>query len=206
MITLKNDMLTAIIESKGAELQSLVHKNGIQYMWSGDASFWGKHSPVLFPIVGSLKDDTYYYNNKAYKLPRHGFARDMVFTARQLHENEAVFTLKHSKKTLEVYPFPFTLKLRYQLQDNRLLCTYEVTNTGESDMYFSIGGHPAFALPLVNGTVYTDYFLLFSKAESLQRYKLINGLTSDAKEMVQTIACKPGTENAAIKFLLSPGK
>ena len=102
MITLKNDMLTAIIESKGAELQSLVHKNGIQYMWSGDASFWGKHSPVLFPIVGSLKDDTYHYNNKAYKLPRHGFARDMVFTARQLHENEAVFTLKHSKKTLEV--------------------------------------------------------------------------------------------------------
>ncbi|CAN5454649.1 aldose 1-epimerase family protein [soil metagenome] len=204
MITLKNDTLTAIIEAKGAELQSMVHKNGIQYMWSGDAAFWGKHSPVLFPIVGSLKDDTYYYNDKAYKLPRHGFARDMVFTAKQVNEIEAVFTLKYSKKTLEVYPFPFTLKLRYQLQDNRLLCTYEVSNTGENDMYFSVGGHPAFALPLVKGTAYTDYFLLFSKAEALQRYKLIEGLTSDDKEMVETIACKPGTENAAIKLQLKP--
>ena len=204
MVTLKNDNLTVVINPKGAELQSLVHKNGLQYMWSGDAKFWGKRSPVLFPIVGTLINDTYNFNNKSYKLPRHGFARDMLFSSKKINEHEAVFTLTHSEQTLTIYPFHFTLKLRYHLRNNRLICTYEVTNTGDTEMYFSIGGHPAFALPLVKGTNYTDYALLFSKAEPLYRYKLDNGLTTDSKERVETIACKPGTENAAIKLPLKP--
>jgi galactose mutarotase-like enzyme len=204
MITLRNDTLTALIHPKGAELQSLVHTNGIQYMWSGDATYWGKRSPVLFPIVGSLKNDTYFFGDKSYTLPRHGFARDMEFTSKKINEKEAVFTLTDSEATRAVYPFPFTLKLRYQLRGSRLLCTYEVSNTGAAEMYFSVGGHPAFALPLVKGTAYTDYSLLFSKAEPLYRYKLENGLTSDARELLSTIACKPGTENAAIKLQLTP--
>ena len=204
MITLKNETITAIVHPKGAELQSLLHKNGIQYMWSGDAAYWGKHSPVLFPIVGTLKNDTYYYKDKAYQLSRHGFARDKVFTSKQTGKSEAVLTLAEDEETLKVYPFPFTLNLRYQLQDNRLLCTYEVINTGNSEMLFSIGGHPAFAVPLVKGTVYTDYYLLFSKAEPLIRYKLDNGLIADEKQALETIACIPGTENAAIKLLLKP--
>lgn len=203
MITLKNDTLTAIIHTKGAELQSLVHKNGIQYMWHGDPAFWGKRSPVLFPIVGTLINDTYFYKEKAYQLGRHGFARDMVFSSKKVNDKEVVFTLTQNEQTLAVYPFLFTLKLRYQLRGNRLLCTYEVENTGKTDLYFSIGGHPAFALPLVKGTSYTDYSLLFSKAEPLQRYKLENGLTGDVKETLPTVACKPGTENAAIKLPLT---
>lgn len=203
-ITLKNETITASISTRGAELQSLLHTNGIQYMWNGNAAFWGKHSPVLFPIVGTLKNDTYFFDNRAYKLPRHGFARDMIFTGKMISSHEAVFTLKENEATLAVYPFPFVLKLHYRLVKNRLLCTYEVNNPGKADMYFSVGGHPAFALPLVKGTAYEDYYLMFSKPETLYRYKLVNGLTSNEKEPLQTVACKPVTEHGAIKMPLRP--
>jgi galactose mutarotase-like enzyme len=204
MITLKNDILSASIHPKGAELQSLLHKNGIQYMWSGDPSFWGKHSPVLFPIVGTLKNDSYFFDGNEYKLPRHGFARDMMFIAKTVSKTEALFILSETEKTLQVYPFPFILSLRYRLVENRLLCTYEVNNPGKKELYFSVGGHPAFALPLVKGTQYTDYNLLFSKPETLYRYKLNNGLTSDEKEVIRTMACTPVTDDGAIKLPLTP--
>ena len=205
MITLQNETIKAAIHPKGAELQSLLHTNGIQYMWSGDAAFWGKRSPVLFPIVGSLKDDTYYYKDKPYKLPRHGFARDMEFTSKQINKQEAVFTLTDNEQTRAVYPFTFSLQLRYQLQDNRLLCSYEVKNTGSSEMFFSVGGHPAFALPLVKGTAYSDYYLAFSKAEPLLRYKLTNGLTGNETEALKTFAIKQqNAETSGIKLPLTP--
>src|ERR1700690_1258731 len=80
MFTIENELLKVIINAKGAELQSIFHKtHQLEYMWSGDPAFWAKKSPVLFPIVGTLKNDTYFYNNKPYKLGRHGFARDMEF-------------------------------------------------------------------------------------------------------------------------------
>ena len=106
IITLKNDILSAAINTRGAELQSLLHKNGIQYMWNGDPLFWGKHSPVLFPIVGMLKNGSYFFEGKEYQLPRHGFAREMQFVGKPVNKTEAVFTLSENDKTLEVYPFP----------------------------------------------------------------------------------------------------
>lgn len=192
MIILQNDQLKAAIHSKGAELQSLVHKNGLEYMWSGDAAYWGKHSPILFPIVGTLKDDTYFYKGKAYKLPRHGFARDMEFTAEQVSEQEAVFTLSDNEQTRAVYPFAFQLQLKYRLRENHLLCSYAVINTGDDNLYFSVGGHPAFALPLEQGASYDDYFLSFSETEPLMRYKLHNGLITDDKERLETISNEHG--------------
>jgi galactose mutarotase-like enzyme len=203
IIKLKNEHLAATISSKGAELQSLVHTNGLQYMWNGDASFWGKHSPVLFPIVGTLQNDTYYYNDQAYKLSRHGFAREAVFSAKQVNNQEAVFTLKETEASLRVYPFEFTLRLRYRLVKNRLLCTYEVSNTGIKELLFSVGGHPAFALPLVKNLHYEDYYLMFSKPEPLYRYKLDNGLTGNEKQAVRTQPCKPVTDHGAIKLPLT---
>src|SRR3954463_13578595 len=105
MIVLENEQLRATISPKGAELQSLFNKATIiEHMWSGDAAYWGKHSPVLFPIVGSLLNNIYYYHGKAYHLDRHGFARDKDFTAEQLNAATAVFTLKQDEETLEIYP------------------------------------------------------------------------------------------------------
>ncbi len=185
MIILENEILSVKIATKGAELQSLFNKNtGIEYMWSGDAAYWGKHSPVLFPIVGSLKKDTYYFKDKAYQLPRHGFARDKNFAAEKISSTEAVFTLTEDEQTLKLYPFAFTLKLRYQLNAAAISCTYEVYNSGKQDLLFSVGAHPAFAVPLTNDTVYTDYHLQFNVAETLQRWKLQDGLISSVTEVL----------------------
>jgi galactose mutarotase-like enzyme len=181
MITLQNETLTAVIAAKGAELQQLTN-NSINYLWSGHAAYWGKYSPVLFPIVGGLKNDQYFYNGKQYTLPRHGFARDRDFAAQQLSNTEAVFTLRNDEKTMAVYPFAFTLKIIYKLTKNGLACTYEVFNPGHEVLPFSVGAHPAFAVPLTEGLQYNDYFLEFNKAENLQRWKLLNGLIATHAE------------------------
>ncbi|RYF89799.1 MAG: hypothetical protein EOO03_05160 [Chitinophagaceae bacterium] len=120
MIILQNEWLRAAISPLGAELQSLQHlTTGIEHMWSGDATFWSKHSPVLFPIVGSLKQDTYFFEGKAYHLPRHGFAREKLFSAEKINNTEAVFTLTEDEATKAVYPFRFQLRLRYILKEER---------------------------------------------------------------------------------------
>lgn len=180
MITLQNETLTAVIANKGAELQQLKNNHtGINYLWSGDAAYWGKYSPVLFPIVGGLKNDLYFYNGHEYKLPRHGFARDRDFSVEQISSSEAVFSLKDDEHTREVYPFSFALRIRYQLNQNWLACTYEVYNSGDNSLLFSVGAHPAFAVPLKNNLQYSDYYLEFNKPENLERWKLLNGLVSN---------------------------
>ena len=187
MIILENETMKAVISPLGAELQSLVNKQtGIEYMWSGDANFWGKHSPVLFPIVGGLKGDTYFYKDKTYHLPRHGFARTQVFLQDQISKSEAVFTLQQNADTLKNYPFAFSLQLRYSLQKEVISCTYAVNNPGYEDLFFSVGAHPAFAVPMVTGTTYSDYYLQFNQPEQLQRWKLEDGLISDHSEALAT--------------------
>ena len=187
MVTIENEKLKAVISSKGAELQSLINKEtGIEYMWSGDVAYWGKHSPVLFPIVGSLKADTYFYKEKAYHLSRHGFARDKIFLKDQLSLDEAVFTLTQDTETLALYPFAFILRLRYRLDDNQLTVTYEVSNSGYDELLFSVGAHPAFAVPVVKGTDYDDYYLNFNSTEQLYRWKLQDGLIADQAEQLPT--------------------
>jgi galactose mutarotase-like enzyme len=183
MITLQNNDVFVLIDEQGAELKSLVlQSTGREYMWSGDSAFWGKFSPVLFPIVGSLANDTYYLEGKEYHLPRHGFARDQLFTAEQPSRCEAIFTINSSADTLVNYPFEFTLSLHYRLYKNQLTCNYIISNQGDSDMYFSIGGHPAFAVPMDDEALYTDYYLQFHKPAKLVRHKLENGLIGNATE------------------------
>ncbi len=185
MITLTNEALTAVIAHKGAELQQLKNNHtGINYLWSGDAAYWGKFSPVLFPVVGGLKNDQYFYKGNQYTLPRHGFARDRDFTTQQLNASEVIFTLNDDEKTRAVYPFAFSLKIRYRLNQNWLACTYEVHNSGNDALFFSIGAHPAFTVPLVKDLKYSDYYLEFNKAEKLQRWKLLNGLIATHAEAV----------------------
>lgn len=185
MIILENEKLRAVISPKGAELQSLTNKEtGIEYLWSGDAAFWGKHSPVLFPIVGSIKEDTYFYKHKTYHLPRHGFARERIFLKDQLSLEEAVFSLSQDAETLSVYPFAFLLRLRYVLNENILACIYEISNTGYDELLFSVGAHPAFAVPMVDGTAYNDYYLQFNETEQLHRWKLEDGLIGDCAEIL----------------------
>jgi len=185
MITLENQYLKVKLADKGAELQGLYSKETeLEYLWNADPKFWAKHSPVLFPIVGSLKDNSYTFQGKHYTLPRHGFARDQVFIAEQQSDTEAIFSLKQTAETLKVYPFNFELKLKYELIDRKLNLTYEVKNTGKSAMYFSLGAHPAFAVPNTPKTVYEDYYLAFNDDEKLTYWKLADGLVEKETENI----------------------
>jgi galactose mutarotase-like enzyme len=173
MFSIENKILKVQIQSRGAELQSLFHKEfQLEYLWGGDPKFWPKRSPVLFPIVGSLKNDSYIFEAKTYSMGRHGFARDMEFTVDQQETNEIVFVLTSNEDTFLHYPFLFEFRVRYQLINNDLKVGYEVKNRSDSDMYFSLGGHPAFALPLIEGTVYSDYYLEFNEDETKPRWPI----------------------------------
>lgn len=174
--------------AKGAELVSLYHKiDKIEYMWSGNSEFWSKHSPVLFPIVGTLKSNTYYYAGKSYHLGRHGFARDRLFTPTVTKADELRFTLESDAETLRNFPFEFRFDIIYRLQNNRLSVIYQVTNTGGGEMYFSVGAHPAFRVPIIEGTNYNDYFLEFSTPELAGRWPIsAEGLIEASEEPLLT--------------------
>ncbi len=162
MIEISNQLLTATINLKGAELTTLVSKNsGLNYIWRADPNWWGKHSPVLFPVVGSLRNDKYSWQGKEYSLPRHGFARERNFEGIRTGANEAKFILNSDEESLKVFPFQFQLILKYSLVDSGLKVSYTVLNTGGSEMFFCLGAHPAFAVPLEGQLNYTDYFLEF---------------------------------------------
>ncbi|WP_225990372.1 MULTISPECIES: aldose 1-epimerase family protein [Flavobacterium] len=177
MITLSNTKLSATINPKGAELISLKDDKGTEYMWEGNPDFWGKHSPVLFPIVGTLKDNKYSYNGTTYTLPRHGFARDNVFTVKEQREDSVTFSLVANALTKENYPFDFELQIKYTLSGNSLHIVYIINNSGEEAMPFSIGAHPAFTLP---GN-FEAYSLQFEKEEQLVSTQLQNDLLSDVE-------------------------
>jgi galactose mutarotase-like enzyme len=182
MITIENEYLNIQIKEKGAELCSIVHKQfALEYMWSGDAAYWGKTSPVLFPIVGTLKNNTYFFNGKAYELPRHGFVRESMFTVEKQTHDSACFLLEHNANTLKVYPFAFAFRIHYTLQKNTLTVTYDVKNIDVQTLYFSVGAHPAFKIPLVNSTSYNDYQLVFNKNEHAPKWPISSeGLIEEA--------------------------
>lgn len=173
--TLKNNKLTATINHRGAELISLKNSNQRDFIWNGNPEFWGKHSPVLFPIVGTLKNNSFHYKNHDYRLTRHGFARDMDFVLIESSNVKAVFSLSHTNETLKNFPFEFQLQLIYSLEETKLSISYRVFNSGKNIMPFSIGAHPAFALP----EPFQDYEIEFDQKESLEYYLLQNDLVSN---------------------------
>lgn len=179
--TLFNSNLTAKINHIGAELISL-ESNNKEYIWEGNPDFWGKHSPVLFPIVGTLKNNTYTYNTISYQLSRHGFARDTEFKLIDKKESSAIFSIQSNEETLKVYPFNFELQIIYTLEDNNLHIQYKVINKGNLQMPFSIGAHPAIALP---GN-FENYSLQFEKQEPLVYNLLDNDLISNKTKTLPT--------------------
>jgi galactose mutarotase-like enzyme len=173
MPSISNDSIAIEVATKGAELQSLYHKqHKLEYMWGGDPAIWGKHSPVLFPIVGELKNKTYQYNGQQYHLSRHGFARDMEFEVSEQRENSITFLLQSNEETLKKYPFPFQFSVVYTLAESSLQIAFIVQNAGSDNMLFSVGAHPAFKVPLVEGTGYEDYQLEFNKPETTGRWPI----------------------------------
>ncbi|KFF17102.1 aldose 1-epimerase family protein [Flavobacterium hydatis] len=179
---ISNSKLTAAIKHAGAELFSLKNNDNKEFIWEGNPDFWGKHSPVLFPIVGTLKNNTYTINNISYHLPRHGFARDMEFNLVSKTDESAVFSIQSNAESLKVYPFEFELQIIYTLIDSQLDIQYKVINKNDSKMPFSIGAHPAIALP----ENFENYALEFEKQESLKYSLLENDLISNKTKQLET--------------------
>jgi len=173
MVSIQNDCLSITIDPKGAELKNLYNKNtGLEYMWNGDPAFWNKTSPVLFPVIGSLKKDTCYVDGQPFHMSRHGFAREREFAVASQDFSSARFTLKSDDDSLQKFPFPFRFDIVYSLSSDELKVAYIVQNTGNSTMYFSVGGHPAFKVPLIPGSDYSDYYLEFNKKENTVRWPI----------------------------------
>lgn len=169
IITLSNTKISASINTIGAELIQL-EKDNKNYIWTVDEAFWNKTSPILFPIVGRLKNDSYTFRNKSYALPRHGFARNFDFKIENQTENSALFSLESNAETLQQFPFEFELKMEYRLTENGLEITYLVSNKSNEVMPFSIGAHPAFAID----NAFDNYNLVFNQSEKMISHQLEN--------------------------------
>ena len=182
IVTISNQNLKAEINSLGAELVSLQKvETNEEFIWEGNPEFWGKHSPVLFPIVGTLRNNSFLYDNEPYNLSRHGFAREQDFQIKSQSEQSITFSLLSNEATKLVYPFDFELLINYHLVDFSLKITYTVKNIGKEMLPFSIGGHPAFSLK----EDFAKYSLKFETNENLKSYRLIDELVSNRFDEIQ---------------------
>ena len=168
MHLLESEVLKVYVSEHGAELQSIYHKgNEREYLWQGDAQYWDRRSPILFPVVGKLASNTFYYKGRDYHLSQHGFARDSNFEVVEKSQDYIKFKLKANEKTMMVYPFDFKLTVSYRVTHNKLTVKYKVYNNSTELMYFSIGGHPAFNTDLSEKGI-EDYYLEFDKPMTLK--------------------------------------
>ncbi|CAI9395065.1 Protein LacX, plasmid [Bacillus sp. T2.9-1] len=179
MVEIENDWLKVTIKNDGAEVCKVQHKeNGLNYMWTGDSAYWGRVSPVLFPIVGRLKGDRYMVEGQTYHMSQHGFLRDVRFSVASQTKDRVSFLFESAGNFKNIYPYEFKVLIHYILQKNVLTVTWEVINDNEGEMYFSIGAHPAFKIPLLEEETIENYSLKFfpAKNKHVMEYELKESL------------------------------
>lgn len=183
---ISNDKITIQVDSMGAELKSLKRvTDAKEYLWQGDPAYWGRTSPVLFPIVGALKNGCYRIDGKEYVMGQHGFARDLEFQLKSQVASEIWFSLRSDEKTLAVYPYPFLLEIGYELTGSTVIVKWRVSNPEEKPICFSIGGHPGFLCPIDPGTDQTQYRLSFDVKEQIVSSCIEDGLLGKDKKTYQ---------------------
>ena len=164
LYTIENEKLIVEISDVGAEMMSIRTKaDGCEYLWQGDAKYWGDRAIVLFPICGRLVDGYYTYEGKKYEMGLHGFAQKMPMAVTEKSEQAVTFSLQANEETKKMYPFDFTFRVSYALQGNRIAVTFDVTNNGSGDMPYSVGGHPGFRVPLGDAGRFEDCYLDFGE-------------------------------------------
>ena len=179
-IRIQANEISAIIQLTGAELTYFSAKEGVNLMWNVNDVFWNRCAPILFPIVGKLKNDKYTWNNQTYQMKQHGFARDSRFTLVEQYGHKVVLQLLSSDATKHQFPFNFQLTITYECLATGLKITHEVQNTSESDLPISFGGHPGFRLD----DSLTNYKLVFPVAFTEKRWLIQHGLyTGEFEEM-----------------------
>lgn len=176
---IQNEYLQVEIAAMGAELMSIYDReHETELLWNGDPNYWKRRSPILFPNVGKTYGNVMHIGGKTYPTSQHGFARDMEFTLESSDETMACFLLVSNEETLKRYPFPFELRICYELQHKGLQVKWLVTNTGNEQMAFTIGGHPAFCF--APGETKEDYCLRFPGLTQLE-YLLLDPASGTAR-------------------------
>ncbi len=189
MNVLENEELKVTINPKGAEIISLIDKNDhTEYIWSGSKDIWGFNAPHLFPIVGTLKDNTLIVDDEKYHLNRHGFARTSTFRKIEAAPQQAIFEIRYDDEFLKVYPYKFEFQVIYHLKGRTLEILYKVINMDDKAIYFSVGAHPAFNVPLVKGENFEDYSIEFQYDEELVAHQISEeGLFNGVSTKIPTI-------------------
>jgi galactose mutarotase-like enzyme len=173
--TLTTDNISASIKADGAELCSLKNAQGLELLWQAGAA-WPRHAPILFPIVGRLKNDQLRHDGKLYPMTQHGFARDRKFSWRARGTKSCTLVLNDDAATRSHFPFAFGLAVTYAVEDAHLDVGFEITNTGGETLPASIGAHPAFNWPLLPGLAKEAYAISFSEEEREPIRRLKDGL------------------------------
>lgn len=174
-VTLENEVLKVEAAERGAELTSIKTKrDNVEYLWIAEPSVWGRHAPILFPIVGKVKNNTYRLDEATYNLNQHGFARDMDFQVIEKDFNKSIFKASWNDETIQKYPYKFELEVHYYLEGNNIKIMYKVRNKDDKEIYFSIGAHPGFNCPLIGDNQsqnlkFEDYYFEFENRETVER-------------------------------------
>ena len=180
MVYLQNEELKVEIKELGAEVQSIVTKEGRECVWQGNPDFWKGRGPHLFPICGRLRDNKYIYGGKEYSLGSHGFARAMEYKPEKISDTCAVFSLTDTEETMKNYPFKFELQIKYTLEGRKVNVEYTVNNKNDYDMYFSIGGHESY---VCEGGI-ENFYMEFDKKVTLDSYTVVGPIVSHEKTRI----------------------
>ncbi len=170
LYTVENENIKVSAEELGAELQSIVLKSsGKEYLWQGTAPYWLSRAYNIFPVCGRLTDGKYTYKGKEYKMTSHGFIRTAALMGEKISDTELLFTLVPDDEIKAQYPFDFVYTVRYIIHGRTVKSVYSVKNTGSEPMYFALGGHPGFNVPLCENESFDDYYLEFDSVKPIKR-------------------------------------
>lgn len=173
--SISNEFLTVTAAEDGAQLQSILGPDGTEYLWQGDPKYWSDRALNLFPYVARLTEGAYYLDGEKHHMDIHGLAPYRRFSLAEKSDTAMVLELTSSKDTKAAYPRDFSFRIGYALEGDTLNVTFEVENRDEKVMYFGLGGHPGFNVPLVPGKSFEDYRLRFGEACAPKRV----GFTED---------------------------
>ncbi|MFI3176236.1 MAG: aldose 1-epimerase family protein [Eubacteriales bacterium] len=173
--TIKNDYISVSVNSFGGMLHSIQETDGFEYMWEGHEQIWPERDMVIFPYIARLFDGRYECQGRIYEMDIHGFAKDHHFEVESSSKESIWFKLSYSDETLEQYPFFFVFKIGYQLDKNHIRICYEIANEGKETMYFGVGGHPGFRIPMDHGE-FEDYYLEFKEEGQPKRIGMSKSL------------------------------
>lgn len=190
---IENERLLLKVNDHGGELAGIYDKkNERELIWCADPAVWNRHAPLLFPFVGEIYKKEYHYEGVTYPMSAHGFARDSQFVFEGIKDNKLIHRLESNQETKKNYPFDFKLEVSHSIKENKVLVEWNVVNTGEKGMFFTIGAHPAFNVPAKGEGEQKDYYLTFGKHEKLDYIRISKDGGTALNEEVHTLSLVNG--------------